>query len=64
MTLRDMTLRDIALRYGEFLLHRIRILGHYNGYTDAVSDLCDRFERLMENLPPVPSPLVWEGDYA
>lgn len=57
------TLRDAALRYGEMLLRLIRANG-LAGRTDGLDDLCDRFERLMENLPPVPEPLVWQGDYA
>ena len=58
-----MSLRDAALRYGEFLLRQIRF-AHQRRDRRAVSDLCDRFERLQANLPPVPQPLVWQGDYA
>lgn len=58
-----MTLRDAALRYGEFLLRRLRIAATM-GQWSAVDDLCNRFERLMANLPPVPFPLLWEGDFA
>lgn len=58
-----MSLRDAALLYGEFLLVRMRRAGRM-GYWAVVLDSCERFERLMENLPPVPQPLVWEGDYA
>ena len=58
-----MTLRNVALQYGEFLLARIRVAGLMKQWAVA-DDLCDRFERLMANLLPVPQPLVWEGDYA
>lgn len=54
-----MSRRDLALRYGELLLSLIR-----RAKKDEVWALCDRFERLMANLPPVPRPLVWDGDYA
>lgn len=58
-----MSLRDAALRYGEFLLSRLWLAGRF-GRWGEVDDLCDRFERLMDNLPPVPYPLTWDGDYA
>lgn len=58
-----MSLRDAALRYGAFLLARIRAVGQLRQW-DEVDDLCDRFERLMASLPPVSHPHVWEGDYA
>lgn len=58
-----MSLRDAALRYGDFLLRRLRLAGTFGRWTE-VDDLCERFERLMANLPPVPQPLVWQGDYA
>lgn len=59
-------LRAAALRYGALLLLLIRRAGVFKRW-DQVDDLCDRFERLMANLPPVlpvAHPLVWEGDYA
>lgn len=58
-----MSLRDAALRYGEFLLRRMKIAGAM-GHWPVVEDCCERFERLMVNLPPVPQPILWEGDYA
>ena len=58
-----MTLRDAALRYGELLLRSIRFNGAARRW-EVVADRCDRFERLMTNLPPVAYPLVWEGDGA
>lgn len=58
-----MTLREAALRYADVLLSRIKIAG-FGRRWDEVNDLCDRFERLMANLPPVPQPIVWDGDYA
>lgn len=58
-----MTLRDLAFAYADLLLRGIKLAGFRNDWTE-VSTLCDRFERLMANLPPVPQPLVWEGDYA
>lgn len=57
------SLHAAALRYSDFLLRQIRIATAH-GRWDVVSDLCDRFERVLENLPPVPYPLVWHGDYA
>ena len=56
-------LRDAALRYGELLLRQIKMAGAMRRWA-ALDDLCDRFERLMSSLPPVPHPLVWEGDNA
>lgn len=58
-----MTMRDAALRYGELLLRRMKVAG-VAGRWAVVEDSCERFERLMANLPPVPMPLVWEGEYA
>lgn len=58
-----MSLRDAALRYGVFLLRQIKLAGFGQEWA-RVEDLCDRFEHLMANLPAVPHPLVWEGDYA
>lgn len=56
-------LREAGLRYGEMLLRLIRINGAA-GRMPVAMEMCDRFERLMANLPPVTSPLVWEGDSA
>lgn len=58
-----MTLRAAALCYGDFLLRSIKVAGSMRKWAE-VDDYCDRFERLMANLPPVPQPLVWNGDYA
>lgn len=58
-----MSLRHAALLYGEFLLCSIRHAARFGRWA-VVDDLCDRFERLMENLPPVAHPLVWDGDNA
>lgn len=58
-----MSLRDAALLYGQLLLLMIRRAGTLRRWSE-LDDLCDRFERLMANLPPVPQPLVWDGDYA
>lgn len=58
-----MSLRAAALRYGDLLLkliHRRALMRQWEDF----NDLCDRFERLMANLPPAPQPLVWDGDYA
>lgn len=59
-------MREAALRYGALLLLLMRRAGTFKRW-GQVDDLCDRFERLMANLPPaspVTHPLVWEGDYA
>ncbi|HET6916651.1 MAG TPA: hypothetical protein VFH56_11230 [Acidimicrobiales bacterium] len=51
----------LKLRYGQLLLRLIRLRAARREWA-TVSDLCDRFERVMASIPP--QPLLWEGDYA